>query len=93
MSQITLTHIVQRSAAGQALLWGAGALPDTHERVLMRLTGYTPLVRLSDPDHDPQWLLAVVEALLDEGLAEVVDVAPDEGHCSSWGELALSLAH
>lgn len=92
MTSIALTHIVRRSAAGQALAWGSGVLPDSHERVLMRLTGYTPLARLVDPQHDPQWLLRVVNELLEEGLAEVVDqVAEDEAPCSSWGTLALAL--
>lgn len=92
MTSITLTHIVRRSAAGQALAWGTGLLPAAHERVLMRLTGYTPLARLTDPEHEPQWLLEVVDELIVKGLAEVVDqVAEDEASCSSWGTLALAL--
>ena len=53
---------------------------------------FTPLARLTDPEHDPQWLLAVVNELLDKGLVEVVDQVADEAApCSSWGRLALAL--
>lgn len=60
----------------------------------MRLTGFTPLARLSDPAHDAEWLLHRAEELLDSGLAEVVEVADDLTDLdSTWGELALSMAH
>lgn len=94
MSQLTLTHVLQRSAAARGLRWGTGDLPDHQERLLMRLTGFTPLARLSDPAHDAQWLLGVAEELIETGLAEVVEVADDLTDLdSTWGELALAMAH
>lgn len=97
MSMISLNQVVQRSAAGQALRWGSGALPADLERVLMRLTGFTPLARLTDPEHDGSWLVGAVERLLEDGLVELVDAGDgpdfvgDAAPDSSWGELALAL--
>lgn len=91
MSSLRLTHVYQRSAAGQAVLWTGDELPAEQARILMRLTGFTPLARLTDPDHGPQSLLEVVAQLASQGLVERVDDVPDDGVRSSWGELALAL--
>jgi len=94
MSQVLLTHVLRRSTAVRGLRWGAGDLPEHQERLLMRLTGFTPLARLGDPGHDAAWLLGVAEELLDTGLAEFVDVADDlTDFDSTWGELALAKGH
>lgn len=93
LSRLSLAHVFQRSPAGQALHWGAGELPQQHERVLMRLTGYTPLVRLVDPREDAEQLLGIVEDLLGHGLVELVDNRPTEAPASTWGELALALSN
>jgi hypothetical protein len=90
MSQLSLAHVFQRSPTGQALHWGAGELPEHHERVLMRLTGYTPLVQLVDPREDADHLLGIVGQLLDHGLVQVV-AADADAPSSTWGELALAL--
>lgn len=91
MSQFRLTHVFQRSEAGQAWLWRCEEEPSEQARILMRLTGFTPLARLIDPGHDSQWLLSTVEALAMQGLVELVDDVEVEAPSSTWGELALAL--
>ncbi|BDI06900.1 hypothetical protein [Sphaerotilus microaerophilus] len=91
MSLLRLTQVFQRSNAGQALLWDCDVQPSEQARILMRLTGFTPLSRLLDPQHDPQWLLGVVERLASQGLVELVDDLADDAPSSTWGELALAL--
>ncbi|MEY8876265.1 MAG: hypothetical protein AB9M60_07135 [Leptothrix sp. (in: b-proteobacteria)] len=81
MHDVSLSLVLQRSRSGQAMYWGEGVLPALHERLLMRLNGYTTLGELLDEREGTEEVLAVVTELIERGYAEVSEVAaePDLG--------------
>lgn len=61
------------------MYWGEGVLPALHERLLMRLNGYTTLGELLDEREGTEEVLAVVTELIERGYAEVSEVAAEPG--------------
>ncbi|MFM2058378.1 MAG: hypothetical protein RLY71_2763 [Pseudomonadota bacterium] len=75
MHDVSLSLVLQRSRSGQAIYWGEGVLPALHERLLMRLNGYTALGELLDEREGTEEVLAVVTELIERGYAEVIELA------------------
>lgn len=74
MHDISLSHVLQRSRSGQAMYWGEGVLPALHERLLMRLNGYTTLGELLGQQESTEEVLTVITELIERGYAEVIEV-------------------
>lgn len=77
MHDVSLSLVLQRSRSGQAMYWGAGVLPALHERLLMRLNGYTTLGELLDEREGTEEVLAVVTELIERGYAEVSEAVTE----------------
>jgi hypothetical protein len=90
MQHISLSLVLRRSRSGQSVSWGTGALPELHERLLMRLNGYTTLEDLLHESESPEQMLGAVAALLERGLVEPIE-EQDDPHwpCSRFDQSAV----
>ena len=90
MQHISLSLVLRRSRSGQSVSWGAGVLPPLHERLLMRLNGYTTLEDLLHESESPAQMLEAVTQLLARGLVEPVE-EQDDPHwpCSRFDQPGL----
>lgn len=77
MRNVSLSLVLHRSRSGQSVSWGTGVLPELHERLLMRVNGYTALEDLLHASESPEQMLAVVAGLLDQGLLEQIEPQDD----------------
>jgi hypothetical protein len=93
MNDARLVQVYRRSTEGQWQTLSQGALSEPAQRLLMRLTGFTALADLLDPQAPAEQQLAWVDSLLEQGFAEPVPELETPPRSSSWGELALTLAH
>lgn len=94
MRDVSLTLVFQRSRAGQAIHWGQGSLPELHERLLMRMTGYTALADLLHGQEASEEILAAVSELLDRGYVDLVEIEQTfDRSKTDWAALLSDIQH
>lgn len=93
MYEARLVQVYRRSTEGQWHALTEGVLSQPVHRLLMRLTGYTALADLLDPQAPAEEQVAWVDSLIALGFAEPVEDVEAPLRSSSWGELALTLTH
>lgn len=89
MRTMSLSDVLHRSLSGQTMHWGPGALPSAlHERLLLRLNGYSALGDLISEAEDEEPFLNAASDLLQRGLAETIEPDADAVRVpSGWMEL------
>jgi hypothetical protein len=88
MRNVSLSCVFRRTQSGQAMQWGESSLPLVHERLLLRVNGYTALVELLHDSEPVEQMLSAADELVAIGLIECADAKSVQWPpASAWGDL------